>query len=338
MGFNNRIIENARVLTADYLPNKMVHRDGERQQIASNLKPMLQGEPPIDMLLYGPPGTGKTAMADFVVQKLEEHSPGINTGRIDCFRQPSRFEVYYKLVTDMGEFYTRDGTSTEELVDELETKARKAPMVIIIDEVDQIKNEKVLHHFSRFNKVGIIMIANREDVFANMDQRIRSSFSARDEIRFKAYSSSELVDILKDRAEYGLRDGVVERSTLKKIAEKSKGDARVAIGALRIAAQKAENRDIEKITEDVVMEGFSDAVEETESISFSKLNRHQRVMYNVIKKQGEVRPGSLYEKYREEVEDDRNERTLRRYLNKMVDYGLIEAEGEKKGRFYSPAK
>ncbi|EHK01119.1 hypothetical protein HRED_09622, partial [Candidatus Haloredivivus sp. G17] len=41
----NTVIEDARVLTADYLPNKMVHRDNEREAIASNLRPILEEEP-----------------------------------------------------------------------------------------------------------------------------------------------------------------------------------------------------------------------------------------------------------------------------------------------------
>lgn len=331
----NTIIEDARVLTADYLPNKMVHRDNEREAIASNLRPILEDQPPIDMLIYGPPGTGKTAMAEYVVDELKKHSPEVLSGFVDGFGQPSRFEVYYKLLRDMNEFVTRGGTSTEELVDKFEEKAYNSPMVIVLDEVDQIKDEKVLYDLSRFQNAAIILIANRSDVFVDMDDRIRSSFSALEEIRFKAYKDSELFDILDDRREYGLVDSAVSDSVLKLIASKSNGDARVAISTLRKSAQKAGKNSSEKISKDIVKESFSDAVKDNRSISLKKLNEDQRELYNILKDEEEVKSGELFQAYREKVEEGPTDRTLRRYMKKMEAYGLVEAEGSTRDRKYS---
>jgi len=330
----NTVIDDARVLTADYLPNRMVHRDNEREVIASNLRPILDDQPPIDMLIYGPPGTGKTAMAEYVVNELEKHSPNLLTGIVDGFGQPSRFEVYYKLLRDMNEFVTRGGTSTEELVDKFEQKAYNAPMVIVVDEADQIKDEKVLYDLSRFQNAAIILIANREDVFVDMDDRIRSSFSSIDEIRFKAYDDRELVDILEDRVEYGLRDGAIENSNLKFIASKSGGDARVAISTLRKAAQKAEREGMEQINREVVKESFSDAVKDNRSISLKKLNDDQRKLYDILKEEKELPSRELFEAYKEEVEEPPTDRTLRRYMKKMESYGLVEAKGSTRDRKY----
>jgi len=233
---------------------------------------------------------------------------------------------------------TREGTATEELVDKLEQKARKNPMVIVVDEIDQIRDESFLYGISRLNRVGVIMISNRETVFGQLDDRIRSSFSTREDIRFESYSVGELTDILADRREYGLKPGAATRAQLKMVAEKSKGDARVAIGTLRMAARKAEREDLEKIPDRIFEESFSDAVQENKSISLEKLHDHQRILYDIIKEEeGEIHPGELYEEYRTQAEDPRNDRTLRRYLNKMVDYGLIEASGKKRRRKYSPA-
>ena len=331
----NTVIDDARVLTADYLPNRMVHRDNERKVIASNLRPILDDQPPIDMLIHGPPGTGKTAMAQYVVDELEKHSPNVLSGFVDGFGQPSRFEVYYKLLRDMNEFVTRGGTSTEELVDKFEEKAYNSPMVIVIDEVDQIKDEKVLYDLSRFQNAAIILIANRSDVFVDMDDRIRSSFSSIEEVRFKAYSDSEILDILKDRVEYGLREGAIEKSVLKLIASKSGGDARVAISTLRKSAQKAEREGLEEIDREIVKESFSDAVKDNRSISLKKLNQDQRELYDVLKEEKELKSGLLFEKYREEAEDGPTDRTLRRYMKKMEAYGLVESKGSTRDRKYS---
>ena len=331
----NTVIDDARVLTADYLPNRMVHRDNEREVIASNLRPILDDQPPIDMLIYGPPGTGKTAMAEYVVDELEKHSPEVLSGFVDGFGQPSRFEVYYKLLRDMNEFVTRGGTSTEELVDKFEEKAYKSPMVIVIDEVDQIKDEKVLYDLSRFQNAAIILIANRDDIFADMDDRIRSSFSSINEIRFKAYNDDEILDILKDRVKYGLRDGAIDDSTLKLIASKAGGDARVAISTLRKAAQQWEREGLDKIDREIVKESFSDAVKDNRSVSLQKLNEDQRKLYDILKEEKELKSGNLFEAYRDQVEDGPTDRTLRRYMKKMEAYGLVEAKGSTRDRKYS---
>lgn len=338
MRTENLIIEDARVLTADYLPNRMVHRGGERQAIAGNLEPILEGAPPVDMVLYGPPGTGKTAMANYVMEELQKHSPEVETAEIDCFRQPSRFELYYKLVNETGEFVTRDGTSTEELVDRFEKTAREKPIIVLVDEADQITDEKILFDLSRFRDVGIMMTANRQEAFADVDSRIRSSFSTLDEVKFSRYSTDELFDILDDRREYGLKPGTASREILEEVAERANGDARVAIGGLRLAAQKAENRELEEIPMELVDEAMSDAVEQQRSLSLEKLNQHQRVLYEKLQESNTpVDPGELFESYKEEVEDPRTDRSLRRYMQKMEAYGLVSIQGDNRGRRYKLA-
>jgi hypothetical protein len=47
-----------------------------------------------------------------------------------------------------------------------------------------------------------------------------------------------------------------------------------------------------------------------------------------------VRPNALYEAYSKEVDDQRAERTLRNYLQKVCRYNLVTAEGEGKPRTY----
>ncbi len=331
----NTVIQDARVLTADYLPNKMLHRGNERQVIADNLRPILEGFPPIDMLIYGPPGTGKSAMAQYVVEELKKHSPQVLSGTVDGFGQPSRFEVYYKLLRDMNEFVMRDGTSTEKLVDMFEEKARKQPMVVVLDEVDQIKDEKVLFDMSRYQKVAVILIANRRDIFASLDDRIRSSFSGIEEIRFKAYDEKELVDILEDRVKYGLRNNSVRSRELQKIASHASGDARIAINSLKLAAQKAETKGLKEIPGELIEESFSTAVEQNKSVSLQKLNDQQKALYKVLKERGEVRPGELYEVYESQVDSPRSKRSMRRYMKDMHDKGLVDIRGSTQDRIYS---
>ncbi len=314
----------------------MVHRDSQIQEIKRNLEPLLEDDSPRNMLLYGPPGTGKTTMAQYVVDELQRYSSEVVSGRVNCWRYPSRFKVYYNLLRDLGvNLIHRTGTPTDELVDKFREKISKRPSIIILDEVDQIEEERILYDFAREEQAALIMIANKETALYDVDDRIRSSLQGTREIHFPAYSREELVDILEDRREWGLRKEAVETSLLHRIANRAEGDARVALNALRIAAEEAEGQEMENITQEVVEDALPEAEEEDKSKSVDKLNPHQKALYDIIREEEKVKPGELYEKYRERVDEPKVERTLRKYLQKMDHYRLIEAEGKGRWRKYS---
>ena len=331
----NTVIGDRRVLTADFLPNRMVHRGQERQEIADALKPMMNEERPRNVLLHGPPGTGKSTMARYVVEKMKEHM-NLISGSVNCWRYPSRFKMYHSLLQDMGEkMIHRTGTPTDKLVDKFEKKVRKRPAVVVLDEVDQVEEERILYDMARYNRTGLIMIANQENVFYNLDQRIRSSLSSRKNIRFQAYTEEELLDILRDRRQWGLRDGCIEDSQLRRMASRANGDARVAINSLRIAAEEAEKEASEQIRDEYITEAIPEAIEKNESESLEKLNDDQKVLYSIIKEEETVRPRELYDSYREKVEKPKVERTLRNYLQEMEKYRLIQSTGSGTGTEYT---
>lgn len=329
------VIEDERVLTASFLPNRMVHRDSERQEIANALNPILEDGQPRNVLLYGPPGTGKSTMAEYVVEKLKEHDSSVTWGSVNCWKYPSRFKVYYQLLQGMGErMIHRTGTPTDELVEKFEQKIRSRPSVVILDEADQIEDERILYDMARYTRTGLIMIANQENVFYNIDERIRSSLSSRRNIRFRAYETGELLDILKDRRKWGLKPDTVETSQLRKIASRANGDARIAINSLRIAAEQAEEQGHEEILDQHVEAAIPEAVEQDQSESLEKLNDDQRVLYDIIKEEDEIKPRELYDRYSEKAEEPKVERTLRNYLRKMENYRLIESTGKGTGTKY----
>ncbi len=335
MRARNSIIEDARVLTEGFLPRRMVHRESQINEIKRNLEPLLENDSARNMLLYGPPGTGKTTLAQYVVDEMQKYSSEVVYGKVNCWRYPSRFKVYYNLLQDFGvNLIHRTGTPTDELVDKLRTKIENRTSIIILDEVDQIEEERILYDFARESQAGLLMIANKETALYDVDDRIRSSLEGTREIHFPAYTTEELVDILKDRRKWGLRSGAIDTSLLHRIANRADGDARVALNALRLAAEEAESGETEEITSDIVEESLPEAEKENKSKSEDKLNKHQQALYDIIKQEGEIEPGELYEEYEERVDEPKVKRTLRKYLQKMDHYRLIESEGEGRWRRY----
>ena len=66
----NSLIKNRKILTIDYVPEKLQFRDEETTTIAQTLSVSLKGARPSNLLLFGKPGTGKTAVVKNVINKF----------------------------------------------------------------------------------------------------------------------------------------------------------------------------------------------------------------------------------------------------------------------------
>ncbi|MFB6115544.1 MAG: Cdc6/Cdc18 family protein [Candidatus Nanohalobium sp.] len=330
------IVQDARVLRDDFIPQEVVHRDSEVQELSRSLEPLVEGEQARNVLLYGPPGTGKTCISRYVMNQLEEELLDFNYMYINCWENYNRFKVLYKALEGIGKTLQvhRQSTPTDELYSKLKDYD-KSPYVLILDEVDQLEDEKVLYDLQGLENVHIVMIANTEEsVFYNMDDRVRSRLIDSKRIQFKAYTSDQLQDILMDRAEWGLDSSAIDSSRIKKIALSSEGDARIAIGVLRSAARMAEEQESREINREMIQEAVPEAKDNNRKKNEEKLNEHQEKLYEIINEEGEIQPGDLYEKYRGETEDPKSDRMLRKYLQKMDHYNLINSEGEGRWRKY----
>lgn len=330
------MITDARVLRDTFIPREIVHRDAEVQELARALEPITEGEDPENVLLHGPTGAGKTCIARHTLERLEEEVLDLRTQYINCWEHYTRFRALYEALSGIGRTLDvhRQSTPKDELLRRLR-EADDRPYVLILDEADQLEDKKVLYDLHAMPHITMVMIANEEeDVFARADHRVRSRLMSSRRIAFDRYATGDLVAILERRAEHGLKPGAVDSTTLEELASRAGGDARIAITSLRAAARLAEDRGLERITEDVVEEAVPEAREETRQKNVDALNRHQKALYDIIAEKDEIAPRELYDAYQEEVDEPKSERTLRTYLQKMEHYNLVAAEGEKRGRTY----
>ena len=337
---SNSIIKDARVLEEDFIPKEVVHGSSEIKEMERSLKPIVNGDKGRNMLLFGPTGTGKTCLAKYVLEELSSYTTSVNKAYVNCWENHSNFKVLYELYSEIGSPLNvhRKGTGTQELLDKIKQIQKERNSVFILDEVDQIENDNLLYEFSQIPKLTLIFISNDSTVFYKSDPRVRSRLQDRNEIEFSDYNNDEVLDILSDRAEWGLLPDTIDKSRLRKISVSANGDARKAITALRVAANLAESEDEEEIKKEYIEEALPKAKQEEKERSVSSLNRHQKVLYEIIEEKGEISASDLYEVYEERAEDKVVRRTLRNYLSKMVSYNIIEAEGSGRWRSYSIAE
>ena len=304
--------------------------------LSGALDPVTRGEPAETAVLFGPTGAGKTCLARFGLSRLSETVPGLEYQYVNCWRDYTRFRALYRILEGVGSTYDihRQSTPTDELLERLEA-TDGSQYVVILDEVDQLRDESVLYDCYRIRGISMVLIANDETrLFAGLDDRLQSRLHASARIRFEKYDIDELVAILEARVRWGLAADAIERETLAFIADAAAGDARVAISILRNAARLAEQREREQLDGALVREAIPGARAEVREKSVEQLTPHQRTLYDIVREHGSVAPSTLYERYAERTTEPKTNRTVRNHLAKLAHYNLIVAEGENRGRTY----
>ncbi|MFB6165271.1 MAG: Cdc6/Cdc18 family protein [Haloarculaceae archaeon] len=334
------MIEDARVLREEFVPRELQHRDGEVTHLSGVLEPVTRGEPAGPAIVTGPSGAGKTCVARYTVQRLREQHLDVASQYVNCWQNYSRFRALYRVLEGLGKTVDihRQSTPHDELLERLR-RYDGPPCVVVLDEADQLAATDVLYDLHAMERFSLVLIANRElDLFADADERLESRLRGSERVRFDRYGIDELTAILQARARRGLSADAVTDAQLRRIADAAAGDARVAISVLRSAARHAQRGEAGRITDAVLTEAIPAGRTEVHRKTRDALTPHQRALYDVIAEAGTIEPGELYDAYHDRVEDPRTDRTVRNYLQKMVQYDLIHAEGTSRDRRYRIAE
>ncbi|WP_255191966.1 Cdc6/Cdc18 family protein [Natronobeatus ordinarius] len=330
------MIRDARVLRPEFVPQELVHRDAEVNHLAHVLEPLTRGEPTDVALLTGPSGTGKTCISRYMADRLQQETLSVETQYVNCWQNYSRFRTVYRILEGLGKTLDihRQSTPHDELLERLR-RYDGPPCLVILDEVDQLEDKRLLYDLHALSRFSLILIANREaELFTDLDDRLVSRLRGSERVQFDRYSTDALVEIMHRRVRIGLRDGAVDRSVLQTIADVAAGDARVALSILRSAARRAQQNHLETITASVAEQSIPDAEAEIRRKNLDTLTPHQRLLYEILDEHDELAPGDIYATYRERAENPKTDRTVRTYLSKMARYNLLSAEGSSRDRVY----
>lgn len=256
------------------------------------------------------------------------------------FRPQDLFDVLAELLQVVGtptHDLRHDRTPRDEMLTRFQDHVRDQ-CVVVLDEVDQPDDANLLYDLFRTDGVSLVFIANRrDDLFGDLNDRIQSWLLTSRVIEFDPYGVAGLVDILQVRADRGLEPGAVGTAELRAIADRARGDARVAIQALKNAADSARSRGADAVAEEGIEDAVAAARSELRQKTKSNLTRHQRVLYEIVAEAGEIRASELHERYEEAVEAPRSRRQRRNYLSKLEHYHLVESEGETRWKTYRVA-
>lgn len=319
------IFKNKNILTSNYIPDKIAHREEQIKQLASIVAPALRSYSPNNAFVFGTVGTGKTISAHFVMNELltaakKNKTVPIKTIYINCKMKKvadTEYRLFARLLKEFDCVVPDTGLPTDvlyrkffELIDKQEQI-----IILVLDEIDALVSkvgDEFLYNLTRINTdltkahLAIIGITNDLSFTDALDARVKSSLGE-EEIIFPPYNALQLRDILMERAAAGFNDGVLEESVINKcaaLAAQEHGDARRAIDLLRVAGEVAEREHETKISEKHVdiAEQRIDLDRVTESVK-TQPRQSQAVLYAIIKadsdKLGSMLTGDVFDKYKE---------------------------------------
>lgn len=313
------ILINQEPLTEAFIPERLLHREGQLKEILTHIKPALHKKQGRNVLVIGSTGTGKTSLVKWL---LGEHAEKKHA-YVNCLNCRSEHKILENVLIQLGHVIP-ENKPTDYLAQSFSKKVSKG-IVVCLDEVDQVKNERILQ--TLVEQVTLILISNRPLFIDAIDDRIRTRLFLA-EVGFPRFHRDELVGIMKDRIEFALKPGSISDRSLELIAMWSNGDARVALQTLRAAAMSADNKKREEISIDDLKEAFKGARKSKMEYVRSKLNEHQKFLLNIIEKRQQIESGELFRLYEESFPQALGDRAYRNQMGQLVQTGLVREVGE----------
>lgn len=353
------LFEDKKVLSSNFIPDNIVHRHEQIDDLTSILAPALQDHQPNNIFVYGKTGTGKTVSIQYILEQLKERTDdNVMTIYINCKMKKvadTEYRLFAQLLREFNEYVPDTGLPTDSLYKKFfrRVDAKQKVIILALDEIDALVKkvgDDFLYNLTRINSelekssLALIGISNDLSFCNNLDARVKSSLGE-EEILFRPYNAVQLKDILERRVEAAFEDGVVTEGVINKcaaIAAQEHGDARKALDLLKVASELAERKGEKKVTEKFVdkAEGKINLDRVLEAIKAQPL-QSQLVLRAIIDgtsgNEPKISTGEVFEKYKKLCKDLGHKELTQRRVSDLISelemMGIISSKIVSHGRY-----
>jgi len=344
------IIKNRDILHYAYIPNIILHRKSEQEQVTQSLLPILKKSRPSNLLVYGKPGTGKTLVVKKVLSKIQERVEKSNFPIKLVYSNSKEETTLYGLLVSLGrqlglneKELPSNGLAISVVFKRLLNKIdeEKLNAIFVIDEIDYLAQlvaktgKDILYQLTRANErltqgsLTLVGISNDLTFKERLDPRVISSLGE-EEIVFTNYNVEQIKKILEERINESFVEGSVEEPALNLIAALAggeHGDARRAIDLLRVAGELAERQQSDKVTIEYVREASQKMEENKEEKSLKSFPLHEKLVLIAIMKANGSSTGEIYSSYKNLCKvvgkDELTQRRITQMLSEIELSGII---------------
>jgi cell division control protein 6 len=353
------IFHNQFALSQRYIPEKLIARDLQIENISRLVRPLLSRGDPKNAMVFGKTGTGKTVVVRYVLNNLakmaERKKLNIVPVFINCadINAPRRI-ILQILTTVSPKTPFKKGLSISEYYLKLWEiiNKKQVSLIIVFDEIDYLKDQNILYTLSRAGEnqyinfersIGIIGLSNNLLFAEQIDARVASSLGRRDFV-FPPYDSTQLIQILEDRARIAFTSNVLDADVIPfcaALSAQEHGDARKALVLLENAGEVAEHAGAEKVTESHVREGYEMANMDCIAETIRTLPLHSKiVLYSIVEVSRTVSTpttGDVDAQYRKLCEQASIHALGRTSISKLISdlmmQGFIDTAAQYRGRY-----